>query len=755
MKKISKSKTLILQKKVKQIPQIAKTSSESEQEDPKDYKYGGYHLVNIGDIIKRKYKVLCKIGWGAFSTVWACEDFEMKRYVAIKIVKSAPEYTLAAQEEVKLLKKISDEDPKGEKHVVRLFDSFKIQGPNGTHICMVFELLGDKNLLGLLKENYLGIPMPIVKKLTKQILIALSHLHSTCQIIHTDIKPENIMLYEEVGSLSNTLLEKISPNIITKKIQRKRIITNRIKKPNLVLKTKSKTKSKSKDKDKDKDKTIKKLKENSIQKNENSIQKNENLIQENENQKIQEKLIEKIENLIQENPNEQKEQNSIEKSDEKLKKQLELKIANFQRRKIRRSPIPKKLTKGILKKPAISAAKILIPKETITSPKENEETKFGKKENEKEKEKEKEKNKLSQNDEKLDDLKNKFGLPQRPRLSRNFSRSKSADKGLTLSLNTHAEINRILRKPQMTSSQIDKLISTNENVEPKNETIKQPEKRVLYKITPPKIHKDVVLPENLSENNLEKEKEKNLEKKNQENQENQENQNQQKTIQKLRKATPKKAKRTMRTKSQSGIKKTLVQIKKTESKEKFNCKIIDFGNSCWIEHHFAQNIQTRQYRSPEVILGYEYNASADIWSLGCMIFELLTGDFLFNPKNTSNSSRDEEHLALIIELLGPFSKEFALGGKRSSKFFDQNGELLHIKRIYPMSLKETLQVKYHFQNDSADQIASFLLPMLDLDFKNRISAEKCLSSSWFNDNENDSNFNLTKENSQEVANIKN
>jgi hypothetical protein len=49
-------------------------SDEEEQEDPKDYCKGGYHPVNIGDIFVNRYKVLRKVGWGHFSTVWLCWD---------------------------------------------------------------------------------------------------------------------------------------------------------------------------------------------------------------------------------------------------------------------------------------------------------------------------------------------------------------------------------------------------------------------------------------------------------------------------------------------------------------------------------------------------------------------------------------------------------------------------------------------------------------------------------------------------------
>lgn len=53
--------------------------------------------------------------------------------------------------------------------------------------------------------------------------------------------------------------------------------------------------------------------------------------------------------------------------------------------------------------------------------------------------------------------------------------------------------------------------------------------------------------------------------------------------------------------------------------ERISVKIADLGNACWVNHHFTNDIQTRQYRSPEVILGAKWGASTDIWSMACMV----------------------------------------------------------------------------------------------------------------------------------------
>ncbi|KAI7970879.1 hypothetical protein EIK77_008059 [Talaromyces pinophilus] len=69
-------------------------------------------------------------------------------------------------------------------------------------------------------------------------------------------------------------------------------------------------------------------------------------------------------------------------------------------------------------------------------------------------------------------------------------------------------------------------------------------------------------------------------------------------------------------------------------------KIADLGNACWVGHHFTNDIQTRQYRSPEVILGAKWGASTDVWSMACMvrIFTLLL-NAISNMYRSLNSSQ--------------------------------------------------------------------------------------------------------------------
>jgi len=160
-------------------------------------------------------------------------------------------------------------------------------------------------------------------------------------------------------------------------------------------------------------------------------------------------------------------------------------------------------------------------------------------------------------------------------------------------------------------------------------------------------------------------------------------------------------------------------------------KLADFGNGCRIDRKVTDDIQTRQYRSPEVIIGAEWNETADNWSAACMIFELLTGDFLFDPRSSKDWSRDEDHLALMIELVGQLPpKEWALSGRYSRDFFLNSGKLKHIKKLKFWSLPEVLIEKYKMDEAEAEEISDFLLPMLRWEPGHRQQAADALKHRW-------------------------
>ena len=97
-------------------------------------------------------------------------------------------------------------------------------------------------------------------------------------------------------------------------------------------------------------------------------------------------------------------------------------------------------------------------------------------------------------------------------------------------------------------------------------------------------------------------------------------------------------------------------------------RVIDFGSSCMENEKVYTYIQSRFYRSPEVILGMTYGMPIDMWSLGCILAELLTGYPIFPGEN------EQEQLACIMEVFGPPEKHLIEKSTRKKLFFDSLGK---------------------------------------------------------------------------------
>ncbi|RZC82391.1 hypothetical protein C5167_045178 [Papaver somniferum] len=467
----------------------------SEDEGTEDYTKGGYHPVRIGDTFNRnRYVVQSKLGWGHFSTVWLSWDTHNSRYVALKVQKSAQHYTEAAMDEITVLKQISEGDLHDRKCVVKLLDHFKHSGPNGQHVCMVFEYLGD-NLL------------TVIKKLS---------------IIHTDLKPENILL-----------LSTIDPAKDPRRSGSPLVLANG------------------------------------------------------------------------------KGRSMAEAGSSRQTKSLNGDVVKGQKKKIRRK----------VKRPAPGCTWKEVVEDT--------------------------------------------------------------------------EVNLA------TDGAVEAVCDTNSNVVTKED---EPNSS---------SSKD-------NSSNVDEVKD---------------------------------------TRHANGRPSRSMRQKMLESVE-LKCKLVDFGNACWTYKQFTSDIQTRQYRCPEVLLGSKYSTSADLWSFACICFELATGDVLFDPHSGDNFDRDEltcpttyheievmclninwmsghsgprqqDHLALMMELLGMMPRKIALGGRYSRDFFNRYGDLRHIRRLRFWPLKKVLMEKYEFSEQDAKELSDFLVPILDFVPEKRPTAAQCLEHSWF------------------------
>ena len=115
------------------------------------------------------------------------------------------------------------------------------------------------------------------------------------------------------------------------------------------------------------------------------------------------------------------------------------------------------------------------------------------------------------------------------------------------------------------------------------------------------------------------------------------------------------------------------------------------------------------------------------------VFELITGDYLFDPQSGTKYGKDDDHIAQIIELLGPFPKSLCLSGKWSQEIFNRKGELRNIHRLRHWALPDVLKEKYHFKEDEARKVAEFLVPMLELVPEKRANAGGMAGAEWLED----------------------
>ncbi|XP_057546332.1 uncharacterized protein LOC130825230 [Amaranthus tricolor] len=155
-------------------------------------------------------------------------------------------------------------------------------------------------------------------------------------------------------------------------------------------------------------------------------------------------------------------------------------------------------------------------------------------------------------------------------------------------------------------------------------------------------------------------------------------------------------------------------------------KVIDLGSSCFETDHLCSYVQSRSYRAPEVILGLPYDKKIDIWSLGCILAELCTGNVLF--QNDSPATL----LARVIGIIGPIDQEMLAKGRDTYKYFTKN-HMLYERNQETSRLEYLIPKKTSLRHrlPMGDQgFIDFVAHLLEVNSRKRPSAAEALKHPW-------------------------
>ena len=179
-------------------------------------------------------------------------------------------------------------------------------------------------------------------------------------------------------------------------------------------------------------------------------------------------------------------------------------------------------------------------------------------------------------------------------------------------------------------------------------------------------------------------------------------------------------------------------------------KLIDFGSGCFVTDRPSSYIQSRSYRAPEVIVGTMYGTKIDMWSLGCVLAELYTGEVLFHNRSISSM------ISKIEGLCGAFPIHMIRKGKYSKRYFTDAGLIFeeaeralhdtskefeegededeedhfYVLRAKATTMAEKLGFTSVLRTENENLFIDFLTKVLVIDPENRLSAEEALLHPW-------------------------
>ncbi|XP_017030848.1 SRSF protein kinase 3 [Drosophila kikkawai] len=632
-------------------------SDSMQKESPGQYKFGGYHPVSVGDVFKDRYYAIHKLGWGHFSVVWMCFDIKMERYCAIKLVKSADHFTETARDEIELLNfiTVSHWHPLRDR-IVQFTDHFQVSGTHGTHLCLVFEILGDTLLKLIQRSRYQGLPIRNVKQIALQVLEGLYYIHKHCNIIHTDLKPENVLV---VGN--NLAIRAQATRVVTAFFKdNAHLIRPRNATGGMAAAHRSVSFLVSDD-------CACGIAENkSTGKGSRSTKRNANCLPKNTT-----KTFTSATKLTK-------------TAKRKLRARAKRSISFFleHRQWLRQQAIDdlmilaqsNYLTPTLAARAVTGRLSFMPPLDGVVI--------------------------LNEQDfeqvEQLEQMERSGGKKTGKRSSQ-LRLEPTHYIGRTLPKGPYSEAVRMLfNSPLEFIWNVQKRTRELDRVER--------ERHKLGKVVTMRAGKIRSQGNSSSSSGIVK-------------------------IMKMvfEHGSP------MGNERRSHLPNLEIISRKDPALEycPLKVKIADMGNACWFNHHFTDDIQTREYRAPEVILGAGYNEKADIWSAACLFWELATGDYLFNPQERrGKATLDETHIASIIETCGPIPKELIATGCMSHNFLRSNGTLRHIRNLQQRSLSAVLVTKYGWCTSEAREFESFLQPMLHPSPRRRSSALNATMHAW-------------------------
>ncbi|KAJ6166680.1 hypothetical protein N7470_002127 [Penicillium chermesinum] len=180
----------------------------------------GYYKIQLGELIKQQYVVKETIGKGVFSTVVRAYDKKAQNMVAIKIVRQNESMRKTGFREIGILGKLRKADPDDKHHLIMYKQHFDHKG----HLCMVFENLS-MDLRTVIRKYGLtsGLKLDDVRKYGRQMFVALKLLRA-CEIVHADIKPDNLLVNEtrdflklcDLGSAAPIEEDEVAPYLVSR-----------------------------------------------------------------------------------------------------------------------------------------------------------------------------------------------------------------------------------------------------------------------------------------------------------------------------------------------------------------------------------------------------------------------------------------------------------------------------------------------------------------------------------------------------------